>query len=101
MRLLWGVLKVLLVLALIVPLSIVALATALGIFGALVGLAFFALRIAVAGLVVWGVYRLAKAIFSGGSQNSVLAETRYLPPVDPHYEAAIRELDRELGDQRA
>lgn len=97
MRLLWGVLKVLVVLALIVPLSIVALATALGIFGALVGLAFFALRIAVAGLVVWGVYRLAKTLFAGGSRNSVLGETRYLPPVDPHYEAAIRELDQELG----
>ena len=101
MRLLWTLFKVLLVLALIIPVSIIALATALGIFGALLGLAFFALRLAIAGLVIWGVYRLARALFGGGSSKPVVAEVRQLPPADPHYEAAMRELDRELGDQRA
>jgi uncharacterized Tic20 family protein len=97
MRPLWVVLKLLLVLALIIPVSIIALATALGIFGALMGLAFLALRIAVAGLVIWGIYRVAKALFGGSSRKPVSPDIGYLPPPDPHYEAAMRELDRDLG----
>lgn len=97
MRPLWTVLKVLLVLALVIPVSFIALATALGIFGALMGLAFVALRIAVVGLVIWGLYRLAKAVFGGSSPKLASREVRHLPPVDPHYEAAMRELDRDLG----
>lgn len=100
MRVLWTFLKVVLAVALLGPLAIIVLATTLGVLGALVGLAFFALRLAFFGLVVWGLYRLARAMFGDSSPRPVSPEVRSLPPVDPHYEAAMRELDQELGPSR-
>lgn len=100
MKLFWTFLKVILVLALLGPLAIIALATTLGILGALVGLAFFALRIAFVGFVIWGAYRLLKALFGDDTPRPVSPEVRSLPPRDPHYEAALRELDRELGSTK-
>ena len=100
MKVFWTFLKVVLVLALLGPLAIIALATTLGILGALVGLAFFALRIAFVGFVIWGAYRLLKALFGSDTPKPVSPEVRSLPPRDPHYEAALRELDRELGSPK-
>jgi ABC-type transport system involved in cytochrome c biogenesis permease subunit len=96
MKVLWTLIKVVLTLALAVPVSIILLATALGILGALVGIAFLVLKVAAIGLVAWGVFRLISHLVRG----SVAAPRRpmgQLPPIDPHYEAAMRELDRELG----
>jgi hypothetical protein len=100
MKALWTVVKVVLGLALVIPVCMIILATALGIFGALVGLAFAALRLAVLGLIVYGVFRVAVALFGGRRQHPAPMESRLLPPVDPHYEAALRELDRELPEAR-
>ena len=97
MRVLWGVAKLVIGLALLVPISIIVLATTLGLLGALVGIAFLALRIAILGLVVWGVLRVAGALLRGKSRRPELKEIKPLPPVDPYYEAAQRELDRDLG----
>lgn len=97
MRLLWTLLKVVLVLALILPVSIIVLATVLGVFGAMLGLAFLALRLAVVGLIAYGAFRLIAALVRGPKSTPVLKEVQPLPPVDKHYEAALRELDRELG----
>lgn len=97
MRPLFKLAKALLVLALVIPVAIIALFTALGILGAVFGLAVFALRIAVVGLLVWGAFRLVMAFFGSRKPEPVAPEIRQLPPVDPHYEAAMRELDRELG----
>lgn len=98
MRILWNVLKFALVLALVIPLAIIVLATALGLFAALLGLAVLALRIAIVGLIVWGVYRLGKALFGGSRVRTRADEARQLVPVhDRYYEEAKRELDRELG----
>ena len=100
MRPLWTILKVVLVLALAIPVGIVVLATALGIFGALVGLAFLALRVAVICLIAWGAFRLGLWLFRGLTSSPSTPEIKQLPPRDPHYEAAMRELDRELGEVR-
>lgn len=97
MRLLWTFAKVVLALALVIPLSIIVLATALGILGALVGLAVLALKLAVVGLIAWGVFRLAVAVLGGSRRRAEPPKVQLLPPVDPHYEAAMRELDRELA----
>jgi hypothetical protein len=97
MKVLWTLLKVVIVLVVAVPLSIIVLATALGILGALVGVAMLALKVVVFGLVGWAAFRLIARLLGAPSRDrrkSVIAE---LPPVDPHYEAAMRELDRELG----
>lgn len=97
MRVLWTVVKVALALALVIPVSIIVLATALSIFGALLGLAIMVLKFAVAGLIVWGLFRLARGIFGRPSPRAQSSDLRQLPAVDPYYEAAKRELDRELG----
>ncbi len=95
MRALWTLTKVLLAIAIGLPLAIIALSLTLGLMGALFGLAVLTLRIALIGLVVWGVYRLAKAVF--GSDERPNRRPPSLPPADPYLEAAKRELDRELG----
>ena|SRR5881398_1221629 len=97
MRVLWTLLKIALAICLVIPVSIIILATVLGLFGALLGLAILALRIAVIGLIGWGVFRLATGLFGGSPRRSRPSEVKSLPKVDPHYEAAMRELDRELG----
>jgi len=99
MRVLWTLLKIAMVLVVAIPLSIILLATALGVLGALFGLAILALKIAVIGLVGWGVFRLIARVV-GGPSASKRTRPAELPPVDPHYEAAMRELDRELGEVR-
>jgi hypothetical protein len=98
MRLLWTLLKVALALALVIPVSIIVLATALGVLGALFGLAMLVLRIAVVGLIGWGAFRLISRLFREPAPRSRPDEIRALPTVDPHYEAAMRELDQELGE---
>ena len=101
MRRLWTLLKIALVLALAIPVSIFILATALGIFGALLGIALVVLRLAIIGLICWGVVKLLVRLFRGSAPQVRPIEVRELPPVDPHYEAAMRELDRELGQVRS
>ena len=98
MKLLWNFFKVVIVLALAIPISIIVLATALGILGALVGFAILALKLAVIALVGWGVFRVITHIL-GGPTKGEKRTVQQLPPVDPHYEAAMRELDRELGSR--
>lgn len=98
MRIMWNLVKVAIVLAVAIPLTVIVLATAVGLFGALIGLAIVALRLAIAALIVWGAYRVVKALFRRGGERSRADESRQLAPVhDRYYEAARRELDRELG----
>jgi hypothetical protein len=100
MRTLWKLMKVVLAVALVIPVSIIVLATALGILGGLFGLAVLALKLAVMCLMVYGVFRLVSALMCGNSRRPRPNAVRELPPVDPHYEAAMRELDQELGEVR-
>ncbi|HEX6250260.1 MAG TPA: hypothetical protein VFZ56_02365 [Gemmatimonadaceae bacterium] len=98
MRILWNLVKVAIVLAVAIPLAVIVLATAVGIFGALLGLAIVALRLAIAALIVWGAFRVGKALFGSSRARTRAEESRQLAPVhDRYYEAARRELDRELG----
>ncbi len=97
MRLLWTLVKVALGLVFVVPVAIILLAITLGILGTVLGLAIMTLRIAVFGLICWGLFALAMRLFRGSPRTP---EVKSLPPVDPYYEAAKRELDRELGHTR-
>lgn len=99
MRLLWGLMKVVFALVFVVPLAIVCLAVGLGIFGALLGFAVLALRIALVGLVGYGAFRLLATLMRGWNRTRP-TELKSLPPVDPYYEAAMRDLDREMGPVR-
>lgn len=97
MRVLWTFVKVVIALVVAVPLSIIVLATALGVLGALVGFAVLALKLAIFGVVLWGAFRLIRSLLGGPSKPAPRAEIPAPSSVDPHYEAAMRELDRELG----
>lgn len=95
MRIIWTLFKIVIALALVIPISIIVLATALGILGALIGVAILSLKVAVLALIGYGMFRLVARLLGGPKNTPKPIES--LPPVDPHYEAAMRELDRELG----
>jgi hypothetical protein len=97
MRILWTIVKLVIALIVVVPISIIVLAVTLGLFGAVVGLAFLSLKLAFIGLLAWGLFRIAGSLIGGRVGGAQSAATPELPPPDPHYEAAMRELDRELG----
>ena len=101
MRLLWTLGKVLLVLVLIVPVAMIALVTMLGLLGAVLGLTILGIKLAIVGLIGWGAFRLLRALFGSSSPSPRVETFAQLPPRDVHYEAAMRELDRELGEVRA
>ena len=96
MKLLWTLLKVTLALVLIVPVGIILMATMLGIFGALLGIAMLTLRLAVMGLVAYGAFRLVAWLFRDRAPRPAPKQPAPLPPVDPYYQAAMRELDRDV-----
>ena len=58
--------------------------------------AFFAFRLACFGLLGYGAYRLARFIFAP-SPKVAAPPIRELSSHDPYYDAAVRELDAELG----
>jgi hypothetical protein len=101
MKFLWTLVKLAVLLAVAIPLAIIVLSVSLGVLGALVGLAFLALRIALVCLVVYGVVRLGMSLFGGKSApKPAHAAELSRPPVDPYYEAARRELDLEIPEAR-
>ena len=100
MRIIWTLLKVVIGLAIAIPLAIVVFATTLGVLGALLGLAFFALKLAVFALIVVAGFKLLSRLF-GSKPAPATNSARTLPPADPHYDAAMRELEIELGERRA
>jgi hypothetical protein len=97
MRVLWTLFKIVVALVVAIPVSIIVLAAALGILGALVGIAILALKLAVFGLIGWGAYRLAKRLMAAPASGQTKSPAADLTPVDRYYQSAMRELDRELG----
>jgi hypothetical protein len=95
MRILWTLLKIVIGLAIAIPLGIVAIALALGVLGGLLGLAILALKLAFLGFVGVGLFKLARHFF-GSSPKPAARPIRELPMPDPYYEAAMRELDAEM-----
>jgi hypothetical protein len=97
MRIIWTLLKVVIGLAVAIPLTIVVLGLTVGVLGALLGLAIMALKLACVGLIAYGVFRVARRFF-GPSPKAPAPIVRELPEAaDRYYAAAMRELDKELG----
>jgi hypothetical protein len=94
-RVLWTLVKIVIALAVAIPLSILVLATALGILGTVIGVAILALKVAVIALIGYGAFRLVGHVLGKPAPRKVPPA---LPPTDRYYDAAMRELDRELGD---
>jgi hypothetical protein len=96
MRTLWTLLKVLIGLAIAIPVCMFVLSITLGVVGVMIGLAFLAVRLAIVGAIGYGVFRLARHLFAPKSQPAAPIVPE-LPAVDPYYQAAMRELDAEIG----
>jgi hypothetical protein len=94
MRVLWTLFKIILGLAVAIPLGVVAIALTLGLVGTLVGIAILMLKLALIAFVGYGLYRAAR--FFLAPAKPAPPPMRELPPVDAYYEAAMRELDSEL-----
>ena len=99
MRILWTLLKVIIGLAIAIPLGIVALALSIGILGGLLALAVVALKLVVVGFLGYGLFKVTRRLL-GGSAAPAAQPARSLPMPDPYYEAAMRDLDREMGGSR-
>lgn len=99
MRILWTMLKIVLGLAIAIPVGLFAVSIAFGVVGVMVGLAFLALRLAVVGLIGYGIFRLARHLFAPAPKapKGTAPVVRELPSADPYYQAAMRELDAEVG----
>jgi len=95
MRILWKLLKVIVGLAIAIPLLMLVFVTTLGVVGGVLGLAIVALKLACLALVGYGVARLVQHVFALAPKAKP-ATVRELPPRDLYYEAAMRELDSEL-----
>lgn len=96
-RLLWTLFKIVIGLAIAIPLGLFAMALVFGLIGTVVGLVAIAVRLAVFGLVGYGVYRVARFAFAPSARSRKHVETpAALPAADPYYAAAMRELDSEL-----
>jgi hypothetical protein len=96
MRILWTLFKVILGLAIAIPVGILALALMAGVVGTLVGLAIVTLKLACLALVGYGLFRVARFMFAPAAKTPRAAPMREIPAVDPYYEAAMRDLDAEI-----
>ena len=98
MRVLWTLFKVIIGLAVAIPVALLALALTAGLVGTLFAVLVIAIKLAIVGAIGYGLYRLARAMFAP-SHKAPSAPIRELstPTPDPYYDAAVRELDSELG----
>lgn len=94
MRILWTLLKVILGLAIAIPLGLIVLGLAAGLLGTLVGIAILALKLACLAFVGYGAYRVVR-MFIAPSPTQKRAVPELSAP-DPYYEAAMRDLDAEI-----
>jgi hypothetical protein len=96
MKLLWTMVKVVAAVVLLIPLSLLML----GLFGTVLGIAIALLRLALIGLVAYGAFRLVARLIRGPAKPAERKDAPRVASPDPYYEAAMRELDRDLADIR-
>jgi hypothetical protein len=98
MRVLWTLLKVIIGLAVAIPVAFLALALTAGLVGTLFAIVVIAFKLAIVGAIGYGLFRLARAMFAP-TPKAPAAPVRELSAAarDPYYEAAMRELDTEMG----
>ena len=94
MKVLWMLLKVAVALVLVIPASLLML----GLFGTVLGIAILLLRLAFIGLLAFGAFKLIARLLRGPAPRVDRKETQRLTtPADPYYQAAMRELDRDIA----
>lgn len=95
MRSLWTVVKIIIGLAVAIPVGVFVLGMTFGLVGIAVSLVLAALRLACIGLVGYGLYRVARYFLAPAAKPPKAAAPE-LANADPYYAAALRELDSEL-----
>jgi hypothetical protein len=93
MKLLWTLVKVAAAMVLVIPVGLLML----GVIGTVLGLAVLLLRVSLIGLVAFGAFKLIARLVRGPTSRVEPRETPRLAPADPYYQAAMRELDRDLA----
>ena len=94
MKVLWTLLKVAAALVLVIPVSLLIL----GVVGTVLGLAIMLLRVALIGLLAYGAFKLIARLLRGPTPPVEPREAdRLSTPADPYYQAAMRELDRDIA----
>ena len=93
MKVLWTLLKVAAALVLVIPVSLLIL----GVVGTVLGLAIMLLRLAVIGLLAYGAFKLIARLLRGPARVEPRETQRLGTPSDPYYQAAMRELDRDMA----
>lgn len=94
MKVLWTLLKVAAALVLVIPVSLLIL----GVVGTVLGLAIMLLRVALIGLLAFGAFKLVARLLRGPAPRVEPREAQRLStPTDPYYQAALRELDRDIA----
>ena len=95
MRILWTLFKVIIGLAVAIPLGIVVLVFSLGVLGSLLALAVLTLKLACVAFVGYGLFQAARYVFAPAPKTASqpLSERTVR---DPYYEAAMRELDADM-----
>lgn len=97
MKVLWTLLKVVVALVVLIPVSLIVL----GVVGTVLGLAVLLLRLALLGLLAYGAFKLLARLFRGPAPQAKPTESARLSPADPYYQQAMRELDMEIPEARA
>jgi hypothetical protein len=93
MKVLWTLFKVALALLVMIPVGMIVL----GIAGAIFGMAFLALRLAVLGVLAFGAFKLVARLMHGPAPRVEVRDAPRLASVDPYYQSALRELDKDLA----
>ena len=93
MKLLWSLVKVAVALVLVIPVSLLIL----GVVGTVLGLAIMLLRLAVIGLLAYGAFKLVARLLRGPARVAPKVTQQLATPTDPYYQAAMRELDRDIA----
>jgi hypothetical protein len=94
-RIVWTLFKIIIGLAVAIPVGMLVLGMTFGLVGIAVALVSAAVRLACIGLVGYGLYRVARFFFAPAAKPPKGAAPE-LASVDPYYVAAMRELDSEL-----
>ena len=95
MRILWTLVKIIIGLAVAIPVGVFVVAMTFGLVGIALALVSAAVRLACIGLVGYGLYRVARFCFAPAAKPPKAAAPE-LASADPYYAAAMRELDSEL-----
>lgn len=95
MRTLWTLFKIIIGLAIAIPIGVVVLALTLGVLAGLLGLAVLALKLVVVAIIGYALFKVGRHLFAP-TPTPTTQPARELTKPDPYYEAAMRDLNAHI-----